>query len=316
MNCDLDGGFHSKATMGDRVWFDENQNGIQDSGEPRVGGVEVRAYDINGVMFDEAETDNNGEFFIDGLGKGEYYLKFDPPAGYTFTTPDQGGNEGMDSDVNGSNGPRTTALYRVNPGEHEPDVDAGLIFGVLPLELLTFDAIWVGDYVDVTWSTAQELNSSHFWVERRHETEIDFSRIGRVEAGGRTYVPTDYALEDYDIAKSGVYYYRLQSVDLDGSYEYSDIRVVNIVGQGASIDLYPNPTETDLNIRMILSQRSAVEILMYDELGRQIGEKWYEGELTRGQRIETLKVDQLPEGIYTVKVYVNGEETVLRFTKV
>ena len=126
MNCDLDGGYHVKATMGDLVWEDANFDGIQDISEPAIEGVEVKAYDEDNNVLSLGMTDVNGNFIMDGLGKGEYYLEFKLPSGYSFTVPNMG-DEDEDSDVDGTFGFATTARFYVDPGDFEPDVDAGAV---------------------------------------------------------------------------------------------------------------------------------------------------------------------------------------------
>ena len=316
MRCDIDGGFHSKATMGDRVWLDANGNGIQDGGEPRVEGVTITAYDENDRMFWQDVSDQNGEFYMDGLSTGDYYLKFDPPAGYTFTIPDAGQNDGKDSDVDGSNGPRTTALYRVNPGEHEPDVDGGLVSGFLPVELLDFRADWRGDRVQVSWRTGVEINNDYYEVERRHESEHDFRVIGVVQAAGTVYTAQDYRHDDYDVSRTGVYYYRLRQVDTDGTEARSEVRVVEVIGEGNAMSVFPNPASDVVNIKMTTSERETVRIELQDELGRILPAYAMDLDLEEGTTTQEMNVSNLPAGMYTVRIITGSDTEFIRFTKI
>ena len=317
MRCDLDAGFHWKATMGDRVWFDENQNGIQDNGEARIAGVTISAYDRDGTMFWQDVSNNEGEFYMDGLSGGDYYLKFDPPAGYTFTYPDAGDDDGSDSDVDGSNGPRTTALYRVNPGEHEPDVDAGLIQGFLPIELVDFKATYVGDKVQIRWTTAVEINNEVFVIERRHESEGKFSAIGQVRAAGTVYTSQDYSYDDYEVSRSGTYFYRLRQIDTDGSEAQSHIEAVEVYGNGHGLHIYPNPASDVLNLELNTGSIESVdcELVVIDALGRMITSTLLQATIEGGYSEEQLVLDKLQPGIYTLKVKM-GDEVIRRsFTK-
>ncbi len=74
------------ALAGNLVWLDVNQNGIQDSTEPKMAGVTVKAYDAaTHEMIKQTQTDINGEYMIDYLQKKEVYLKFNVPAQYSAT---------------------------------------------------------------------------------------------------------------------------------------------------------------------------------------------------------------------------------------
>ncbi|WP_210402618.1 SdrD B-like domain-containing protein, partial [Duganella sp. HH101] len=47
-NNDVDAGFYKGATLGDKVWYDTNKNGLQDTGETGVAGVKVILLDQAG----------------------------------------------------------------------------------------------------------------------------------------------------------------------------------------------------------------------------------------------------------------------------
>jgi hypothetical protein len=268
-------------------------------------------------MLWQDESDQNGEFYMDGLSMGEYYLKFDPPAGYTFTLPDQGGDDGMDSDVDGSNGPRTTALYRVSPGEHEPDVDGGLIQGFLPIELIDFRADYRGDKVEVKWTTAVEINNEFYEVERRHESETAFRVIGKLDAAGTVYTTQDYVYDDYDVSRPGLYYYRLHQVDTDGTDARSEVRVVEVAGADNGVEIYPNPASDIVNIelRTGLKDGTKCEIYLVDPLGRILPEYTLSRELEKGIVTEEVNIENLAPGMYTVHIQMGDETKRLRFTK-
>ncbi|PID80423.1 MAG: hypothetical protein CSB19_00085 [Clostridiales bacterium] len=90
-----------KYKIGDTVWDDKDNDGIQDSGEPGVAGVKVTLKDGNGIVIATTTTDSNGNYSFTGLDNGDYIVEFDPttfPAGYGETKHNQGGNDAVDSD--------------------------------------------------------------------------------------------------------------------------------------------------------------------------------------------------------------------------
>ncbi|MBK8779834.1 MAG: hypothetical protein IPO25_21430 [Saprospiraceae bacterium] len=48
-NLGIDAGFNQTVNLGDYVWFDQNNNGIQDPGEPGLAGATVKLYAANGT---------------------------------------------------------------------------------------------------------------------------------------------------------------------------------------------------------------------------------------------------------------------------
>lgn len=91
---------------------------------------------------------------------------------------------------------------------------------VLPLTLVNFDAKRKNELTEVSWKTADEHNVNYFQVERS-ENGVDFYSIGKLSArnSGRT---ENYVLND-DKPLVSVAYYRLKSVDNDGSFTLSHL---------------------------------------------------------------------------------------------
>jgi len=113
------------AAVGDWVWNDLNQDGVQDAGESGVEGVWVSLYTAADEFLASVQTDDKGEYYFDGLLPGDYYLIFDAPDGYVLTLADQGGDDTVDSDADQTTG--YTAAFTLAAGEENITLDAGLI---------------------------------------------------------------------------------------------------------------------------------------------------------------------------------------------
>ena len=89
--------------IGNRVWLDENENGLQDDWEMGVGGVCVRILDgTSREVLNEASTDSNGYYAFENP-KRQAIIQFVKPPAYQFTVSDIG-DEDHDSDANILNG--------------------------------------------------------------------------------------------------------------------------------------------------------------------------------------------------------------------
>jgi hypothetical protein len=107
--------------VGNRVWFDENQNSMQDSGEDGVGGVCVNMLDVEDKLLEQTTTDSNGYYGFQ-VEPGQYRIEFKKPSWMEFIKKNVG-DEGQDSDVDQGSG-RSDAL-EVKSTLHY--LDAGLI---------------------------------------------------------------------------------------------------------------------------------------------------------------------------------------------
>jgi cysteine-rich repeat protein len=112
------------GSIGDRVWEDVNDNGIQDVGELGVNGVTVLLGDSGGII-DTTVTSGNGNYSFSGLIAGTYLVQFVAPAGAVFSPQDQGGDDAVDSDANASG---LTAPIALAAGENDTTVDGGIFF--------------------------------------------------------------------------------------------------------------------------------------------------------------------------------------------
>jgi len=109
--------------IGNLVWEDLDADGIQDPGEPGIGGVTVRLYDDAGRRLNTAVTDADGGYSFRNLTYGEYHVEIDIPDGFVASPRDQGSDDTADSDIDAQGVMAPTTL---DPREHDPGWDAGL----------------------------------------------------------------------------------------------------------------------------------------------------------------------------------------------
>ena len=84
--------------LGDKVWLDDNKDGLQTEGEKGVKGVTVKL--TGGDLTEEktTTTDENGNYKFEGLKNGKYKVKFEIPEEYEVTKTNQGEDDAVDSD--------------------------------------------------------------------------------------------------------------------------------------------------------------------------------------------------------------------------
>ena len=104
------------SAVGDRIWMDENKNGIQDPGELGVSGVTVNLYTSTGTLVATMQTDANGNYRFNGLDAGTYYIEFVLPNGVVVSPQNAGGDDATDSDINdtGRTGNFTLGVLDIN----------------------------------------------------------------------------------------------------------------------------------------------------------------------------------------------------------
>lgn len=167
------------------------------------------------------------------------------------------------------------------------------VSGILPASWQSFTAIKKQQQVLLNWVTSSELNTKHFVVQRSNDG-IGWQTIGIVAASINSTTETAYQFTDMNPA-SGIDYYRLMSVDMDGRNGYSKVATVFFSVKGGLV-FYPNPV-TDGKFYLQLSEPSVVHLL------NCTGQKVLRLPLTAGTH--TVSTGLLPKGVYMLQ---SGEQ--------
>jgi uncharacterized repeat protein (TIGR01451 family) len=130
------------AGLGNRVWNDVNNNGIQDDGESGVAGVTVNLLDSGNNVLATTTTDASGLYTFTNLAPGSYVVEFVKPAGTLFSPQFQGGDPAKDSNANPTTG--KSDLVTLVAGQFDETIDAGLFTPSVEPELASLgDRVWL-----------------------------------------------------------------------------------------------------------------------------------------------------------------------------
>ncbi len=170
----------------------------------------------------------------------------------------------------------------------------------IPVELVSFSATSSGTQVNLNWATASETNNRGFSIERSSGSE--FETIGFVAGYGTTTESRQYSYTDNQIA-SGTYTYRLKQIDFDGTFEYSKLAEVNVVG-AAKFNLaqnYPNPFNPVTSISWESSVAGWQTLQVYDVLGEVVATLVNEYRPAGNYHVQWDASD-VPSGIYVYQL--------------
>lgn len=179
---------------------------------------------------------------------------------------------------------------------YEIDNLSSFDFILLPIELASWDAKNMGTYVQLLWSTESETNNHFFDIERSADGII-WETISTIVGSGNS-TQTMYYTEIDEQPLQGISYYRLQQVDFNGVFSYSNIIAIGTKTedntkvqvysvQGNRYISYENYTSTIDNIDIINAQGKSVLSFVRIESTEN----------------NTIKIDvtRLPKGIYIFK---------------
>lgn len=165
----------------------------------------------------------------------------------------------------------------------------------LPIELLSFTAKLTNNAVDLNWITSTEVNNDYFTLQKSKDglNWIDFAEQ---EGAGNSNTTISYTDVDYN-PFTGTSYYRLKQTDFNGAFSYSHIETITNTKQ--QINIYPNPTVSELNISNIKAN-DIVQVFAID--GRLI----YNGNSAK------IDASNWSKGIYEVVIFNTSNEILER----
>ncbi|MFZ1705262.1 MAG: SdrD B-like domain-containing protein [Saprospiraceae bacterium] len=308
---DLGGGFYEMAIAGNLVWIDTNVNGVQDLGEPKVEGVVVEARDPQThVIKGTAVTNSDGEYYIDYLERTDVYLKFRLPSSYqnysrTFARV---GSDAINSDVDNSFGSMTTRAVSMEPSITNENIDLGIVQGALPVSWVDVQVFKNKENEHViSWETANEVNLSHYVIERSLNNATDFNEIDHLiypQSGHN--INKIYSALDRDVSKIGVYYYRIKQVDLDGRYSFS--KTVSIRNnRELNISVFPSPAVQNTNLSIQLPSDMDVTVELFDVSSRKVATLSELNRFEKGVHEFQFDVSNLKSGVYTMTIKIDDQ---------
>ena len=169
----------------------------------------------------------------------------------------------------------------------------------LPVELTSFSANCEDNGVNISWTTASEINNDYFTIEKSNDGN-DFYTLTTITGAGNSNVENSYEYYDSE-PTNGVVYYRLSQTDFNGDEQAFNIISENCSGSNTIEDnfiIINNPAHEQVQLQLTGTEGNQYVLSFIDQLGRQLIEKKIFLENTT-QTI-TVNTQNLSEGIYSI----------------
>ena len=270
----------------------------------------VNTYTINNQQRPSVAMDSDGDFMVawmsyqDGSASGIYAQRYDNTGAAqgaefrvnTYTTSQQRYPAvAMDSDGN------FVVAWEDSGQEGSQGIYAQRFISppLLPIELLFFTGHAEPAANIVEWVTATEKNSAWQIVERSANGAEDWMEIGRMAGAGNSTAPCAYKISDENPLPLG--YYRLTSVDFDGSLQHSE--VISIQRQAAELsigNIFPVPAEKEVSLVVNMPSSGIVDVTVHNTLGQLVYRQ--KSSLVKGSNELKIDLRSVPAGNYTVTI--------------
>ncbi len=161
-----------------------------------------------------------------------------------------------------------------------------------------FTATKQGNTAVLNWKVTAERDVLSYTLERSING-ISYTSIASYSSDGRP----EYNKVDAQPA-TGLNYYRVKIVNLNGKEEYSEIRIVRFDSKGV-ITIFPNPATDVVNIQLPDSwQGRQVKIDLINQSGQVVISKTP----SQAGQVESINVSRLSAGIYNLRLINNNGE--------
>ncbi|GEM_PF-3358529 len=168
----------------------------------------------------------------------------------------------------------------------------------LPVTMTVFKGALVNNTTNLTWTTTQEVNTQYFEVLRSNDGAT-YQPIGSLNAVGNSSNENTYRFTDLQPAP-GVNYYRLKIVDVDGSYEYSDIVTIRLQTV-VKLTAWPNPFSNKLQLSLLQNNSSTLLVKMFSTTGQLMLQKNV-AVVSGNNNITIDNVQSFKAGFYIIEV--------------
>lgn len=182
----------------------------------------------------------------------------------------------------------------------------------LPVKLLEFNGVAENNAALLQWKTATEKNTSHFEIHAADDG-VNYEQVsGKISAKGNTASLVAYGFRDENaFEKVATRYYRLRSVDADGSYSWSNTVIISAnKALQENIMVYPNPFNKGITLHVNNELPTRVTItnlegkVLYDEIT-----------VPQNKRMEIKGLEWMNAGVYFINVKSGNETWVKKLVK-
>lgn len=184
---------------------------------------------------------------------------------------------------------------------------------VLPVSFTSFTVQKGQNDALLNWTIENaDLFTNHFEIERSVDG-INFEKIGSVPFNPALNGAYNYTDPNVSILQKSVVYYRIRSVDVNGSFKITDIKNVRFDKTNYNVSVYPNPATRIITLSLNADNASTMALRIFDAAGQQV--KNTQVKMQKGLNLIPQDVSSLAAGTYQILLVLDGEKITVPFIK-
>ncbi|MBU0765664.1 MAG: right-handed parallel beta-helix repeat-containing protein, partial [Bacteroidetes bacterium] len=228
---------------------------------------------------------------------------------------------GYDTDIDGESRPDAKGAVNPDIGADEysavPPGECLCDEIILPVELLSFNAYCLNEYIQIEFVTASETNNDHYIIEKSYNTE-SWEPVRIITGAGTTNVMQYYTVTDYR-PYTGISYYRLKQTDFNGRSSYSETVAAACNSTGNNLEIlsvYPNPAYKNTTCLVYIHGTMSLRLQILNTCGQRVTDRTLQS--GKGAQYISLDLTGIPDGLYYLLIndeicrYSDGEKIVVK----
>ncbi|MEJ8818122.1 T9SS type A sorting domain-containing protein [Lacibacter sp. H407] len=185
----------------------------------------------------------------------------------------------------------------------------------LPVSLINFQATLRDKNATLGWTTTNHYNFSHFVIEKSTDARSFTEAAVLFTEQNTSNAEYSYKYKDnLQNSTAKIVYYRLKMVDVDGTFTYSETRMVRLTSEETKvlISTFPNPVANEVRVMIPTEwQDKAVTYEVFNSSGLLM----QRFQTKNAAQVQQLQVQQLNSGTYILKVSSSIASTTSKFIK-
>jgi Secretion system C-terminal sorting domain len=185
---------------------------------------------------------------------------------------------------------------------------------VLPVKITSFSATKKDNDALLSWVVENETSAVTNYEVERSIDGIKFEKINVLTPNGganNIYNIIDPNLSA--IKNSGIIYYRIKQVDINGAFVYSDIKNVRLSDNGTLITTFPNPVVDITTVKIDVVEATDATIGLINADGKQLETITFKA--TKGINLKKIDMNNLPKGDYLLKITLGSDVQTIKVIK-
>ncbi|MFZ5518160.1 MAG: SdrD B-like domain-containing protein [Candidatus Zhuqueibacterota bacterium] len=275
------------ASIGDRIFYDKNSNGLRDMMEAGLPSVKVSLYKDNDnnmyepdadTFMDSVRTNRLGFYLFQNLNAGTYFVDIDHP--YMSET-----NVALTTSIDPS------APIVLAECEARLDVDFGFIVTdrepLVTVEIDSFKYVFHFGGIMLDWTSQSETENMGYDIYRSDAADGEYKIVNPevIPVSGNSSAMHHYSFTDADVESGQTYYYKIADVEITGSTA-SFYGPLTAIASSTSVSdfskdenlperhnlgaAYPNPFNGKANIAYFMNHTGNVTIDIYNLMGQKV----------------------------------------------